>query len=359
MIRIIHQRLTTHFSAWELRYHLLLIPILIPLCNYYLIGPDYFSGPDLFVGGTFLLLVLYSVATIGISKAVRWTIGHYPNVGQSTQRTLALLVVLSVLSSGAVVVDVWMYSLIPAFGTVFTWVRIRPILILTLLFDFAFCTALSLFYAYQQWHKDQTTNEQLRQATYQNQLDALKMRINPHFLFNSLTSLSSLIGENKQQAAQFVDELSKVYRYLLQANTRELVSLQTELTFMASYSNLLQTRYGSSLSITYAIEDAYLDRSLPHLSLQTLIDNAIKHNAMSPVNPLLIRIITIRDAIMVQNNLQRKIIKVETSPANLTMLIAKYRQLSKVDVRVEETETYFSVVLPLLTNQAVLESERQ
>lgn len=335
----------------------MLVPFLIPVCNYYLIGPNYFSDLRLFVGGTILLFGLYAVVTIGITKAVRWTISHYPNVEQSTQRTLALLVVLSGLSSGAVVFDVFIYSLIPAFGTDFTWVRIRPILILTLLFDFAFCTALSLFYAYQQWHNDQTINEQLRQANYQHQLDALKMQINPHFLFNSLTSLSSLIGENKQLAGQFVDELSKVYRYLLQANTRELVSLQTELTFIASYSNLLQTRYGASLQITQAIDATYLERSLPTLSLQTLIDNAIKHNVMSPAKPLTISIETADEGLLlVQNNLQRKVVKVETQQANLSNLTTKYRLLGNTDVRVEETSTHFRVWLPLLTSQRMSEA---
>ena len=357
MVRSTYQRLTTYFSTWELRYHLLLVPVLIPVCNYYLIGPAYFSDVRLFAGGTVLLLVLYGVVTIGITKAVRWTISHYPDVEQSTQRTLALLIVLSSLSAGAVVFDVFIYSLIPAFQTDFTWVRIRPILILTLLFDFAFCTALSLFYAYQQWYNDQTANEHLRQANYQHQLDALKMQINPHFLFNSLTSLSSLIGENKQLAGQFVDELSKVYRYLLQANTHELVSLQAEVNFMTSYSYLLQTRYGSSLRIIQTIDPTYLDRNLPPLSLQTLIDNAIKHNVMSPGKPLLITIqTTTDDIVVVQNTLQRKSVKVETLQTTLANLMTKYRLVSNTDVQIEETDAYFRVLLPLLVNQRIGES---
>lgn len=354
MIQALHQLLTRNFSKWELGYHALFIPVLIPVCNYYLIGQAYFTNPVLLVGGTVLLIILYVLTTWLIAKAVRWAIGHYPAVEQSTQRTLTLLVVLSTLSAGAVLFDVFVYSLIPAFGTKFTWVRIRPILILTLLFDFAFCTVLSLSYAYQQWHNDQTANEHLRETTYRHQLDALKMQINPHFLFNSLTSLSSLIGENKQLAGQFVDELSKVYRYLLQANTRELVSLQTEVTFITSYSSLLQTRYGSSLSITQDVDPAYLERSLPTLSLQTLVDNAMKHNVMLPGRPLIISIqTTAGGAVLVENNLQRKVVKVETMQANLANLTAKYRRLSKAEVQVEETNTHFRVLLPLLSNQRV------
>ncbi|WP_420149216.1 sensor histidine kinase [Spirosoma sp.] len=357
MVRTIYQYLTKNVSKWELGYHALFVPVLIPLCNYYLIGPPYFSSPGLLIGGSALLLMLYFLSTFIISKAVRWAISYYPDVEQSTQRTLTLLVVLSSLSSAAVLLDVFVYSLIPAFKTEFTWTVIRPILILTLLFDFTFCTVLSLSYAYQQWHKDQTASERLRQAAYQNQLDALKMQINPHFLFNSLTSLSSLISENKQKAGKFVDELSKVYRYLLQANDRELVSLRTEMNFIASYGNLLQTRYGPSLFITHSIDPAYSERMLIPLSLQTLVDNAIKHNVMSPGKPLLISIkTTSQGAVLVQNNLQRKVVKVETLQASLSTLRAKYQLISNVDVLVEETDEYFTVLLPLLANQTVSES---
>ncbi|GAB4018900.1 sensor histidine kinase [Spirosoma koreense] len=354
MVRAIYQRLTTSFSKWELWYHVLFIPVLIPICNYYFIGPAYFSDGRLLVSGTGLLIILYLLSTWVIAKAVRWAMSHYPDVEQSTQRTLAVLVVLSSLSALAVMFDVFVYSLIPAFGTAFTWTLIRPVMILTLLFDFSFCTVLSLSYAYQQWHKDQTATEHLRRETYQHQLDALKTQINPHFLFNSLTSLSSLISENKQLAGQFVDELSKVYRYLLQANPHELVSLQTELTFITSYSNLLHTRYGASLSITQAIDPAYLDYALPPLSIQILIDNAMKHNGMSAAKPLLIRIQTTpQGTLLVENNLQRKVVKVETAQANLATLTKKYELLSQEAIQVTETATHFRVWLPLLVSQRI------
>ncbi|UFH51835.1 sensor histidine kinase [Spirosoma sp. KNUC1025] len=356
MVRILYQRLTKSVSKWELGYHALFVPVLIPVCNYYFIGPKYFTDVRLFLSGSILLLALYVLTTLIIRKAVRWAISHYPDVEQSTQRTLTLLVVLSSLSAGAVLFDVFIYSLIPAFGTQFSWVLIRPVMILTLFFDFTFCTALSLSYAYQQWHNDQTANEYLRQATYQHQLDALKMQINPHFLFNSLTSLSSLIGENRQKAGQFVDELAKVYRYLLQANDREWVSLKTELNFIVSYGNLLQTRYGPGLSITHEIDPAFLESSLLPLSLQTLVDNAIKHNAMSLGKPLQICIKTTPEGdILVQNNLQRKVVKVETLQASLDTLRTKYRLLRNIDIRVEETDTHFCVRLPLQSNYPIIE----
>ncbi|WP_461117291.1 sensor histidine kinase [Spirosoma jeollabukense] len=357
MLQTAYRPLRRYLSKWELWYHAILMPVLIPVGNRYVIGPAYFSDWRIFLSATVLLVSLYVVVGSLITVAVRWVIRRYPGVHQSTYRTLAVLVVLSVLSAGAVVFDTFIYSLIPQFGTSFTWPVIRPILLATLFFDFAFCTVLSLFYAYRQWYKDQTENEQLRQATYQHQLDALKMQINPHFLFNSLTSLSTLIGENKQQAGWFVDELSKVYRYMLQANSRELVSLQTELNFIDSYSNLLQTRYGATLHITHTVDPVYLDYSLPPLSLQILIDSAMKHNAMLAGKPLLISIATTSDgAVVVKNNLQRKVIKVETSQAKLATLTSKYQLLGNADIYIEETETHFSVRLPLLIGPQIIRS---
>ncbi|GAB3943121.1 hypothetical protein GCM10028805_08840 [Spirosoma harenae] len=353
----IKQRLTTYLAPWELWFHALLGPVLIPICNYFFIGPLYFSNWQLFLTATGLLTVLYLIPTLLITVSIRWIINRYADVDHSTHRTLAILIALTSLSTGAVLFDVFIYSLIPSFGLSFTWSVIRPVLLLTLVFDFIFGTFLSLFHSYRQWANDQTENEQLRQATYQHQLDILKMQINPHFLFNSLNSLSSLIGEDRQRASQFVDELSKVYRYLLQANTREFVSLQTERDFSIAYSNLLQTRYGMSLQITHQIHDDYLQYQLPTLSLQTLIDNAIKHNIMAIDQPLLISIQTMPDGkLLVQNSLQRKINKIEQAKSRLASLASTYRSLGNGDVQIDETSTHFGVLLPLLATTSQLVS---
>ncbi|MGV3556876.1 sensor histidine kinase [Larkinella arboricola] len=353
MIEKFYRRLTAFFSRWELWYHLLMMPILFPIGNYYFIGPRYFEDGRIFALGTTIVFGLYWFSVITLTLSVRWVIRRYPGVEQATLRTLVMLVLVGGLTVGLAVLDIFVYSLFPSLGVPFTWPSVRPILVLGLVFDLCFCVALNVFYTYRQWHHDQTENEQLRQATLQHQLDTLKLKINPHFLFNSLTSLSSLIGEDQQRAEQFVDQLSKVYRYLLQSNTRELVSLQTELEFMGSYTDLLQTRYGSGLRIDQATDAALLDHLLPPLSLQTLIDNAIKHNVMSTRRPLFITIQTTREGrLLVRNNVQRKTVKMDLSQARLTNLMAKFRQLGSEEVQVLETDTYFEVSLPLLVSQS-------
>ncbi|GAB3325602.1 hypothetical protein GCM10027299_23940 [Larkinella ripae] len=324
------------------------MPVLFPVGNYYFVGPRYFNDGRVFLLGTAVVFGLYWFSVFSLTLAVRGVIRRYPNAQQATSRTLIMLLTVGLLTVGLATLDVFTYSLFPSLGVSFSWSSVRPILILGLIFDLCFCVALNVFYTYNQWHIDQTENEQLRQATLQHQLDTLKMKINPHFLFNSLTSLSSLIGEDQKQAERFVDQLSKVYRYLLQANTRNLVSLQTELDFIGNYADLLQTRYGPSLRIDQSTDAALLDYALPPLTLQTLVDNAIKHNIMSASRPLTIDIRTTQDErLAVRNTLQRKTVKMDLSQARLGSLMEKYRDLSRREVQVVETDTYFEVSLPL------------
>ncbi|WP_080058024.1 sensor histidine kinase [Spirosoma aerolatum] len=351
MLQTGYQRLTTFFSKWELWYHALVMPIIFPIGLYYLIGPVFLSDWRVFVAGLLIGIINYAWAVVVLTLLVRQIIARFPDVKQTVARTLVMLGLILILTVLITTAVLFQFSLIPWFGTQFNWPTIHALFLLDVIFDVFLCITLNAFYAYRQWSNDQTENEQLRQATYQNQLDALKMQINPHFLFNSLTSLSSLIGENRQQASQFVDELSKVYRYLLQANHHELVPLQQELDFITSYGHLLQTRYGASLQISYQIDGNYLDASLPALTLQALIDNAMKHNSMAINHPLIIRIQTMPEGkLLVQNSLHRKTNKVEQIQARLTNLVNRYRSLGNGDLEIEETSTHFGVRIPLLAH---------
>ncbi|GAB4023920.1 sensor histidine kinase [Spirosoma koreense] len=190
--------------------------------------------------------------------------------------------------------------------------------------------------------------EELRAAHLQSQLDALKQHVNPHFLFNSLNSLSSLISEDPKQAETFVDKLSEVYRYLLRANQDHLTTLEAELQFMNAYYHLLQTRYGPALHLDVAIDDAYLSYQLPPLTLQLLVENAVKHNVASVKRPLSIQItIDTQGRLLVSNTLQRKTSRVLSNGVGLANIVAKYQMLRLPHPIVVETETQFTVILPL------------
>jgi two-component system LytT family sensor kinase len=201
----------------------------------------------------------------------------------------------------------------------------------------------------QQLEKSEQEREKLRIANLQSQLDVLKQQVNPHFLFNSLNSLSSLISEDPKQAERFVDKLSGVYRYVLRANEEHLTTLDTELQFIDSYYHLLQTRYGTGLSLTIAVEASHRTCQLPPLTLQLLVENAVKHNVVSPRRPLSIRIeVDDENRLVVQNTLQRKATRAFSNGVGLSNIVAKYQMLNLAQPVVEESPDQFTVRLPLL-----------
>lgn len=230
------------------------------------------------------------------------------------------------------------------------------------------------WYLQQRWKQTYREKEQANKAEWQSRFDSLKNQINPHFLFNSLNSLSTLIDESPAQAGQFVDELAKVYRYLLQANPAEvdpsstngssanppgLVRLADELRFMESYAHLLRTRFGDSLFFQIDVAEPYHDHLLPSLSLQLLVENAVKHNVITKTRPLHIEIKTTETgALTIRNNRQKKLHRVLGTGIGLNNIVTRYRMLSQSEVLIEEGEHYFTVTLPLLDTRSQLTISR-
>ncbi|MBC7923596.1 MAG: histidine kinase [Ferruginibacter sp.] len=217
---------------------------------------------------------------------------------------------------------------------------------------FYHCLYLGIYegvYVFQQWRKTYEEKETLLKIQWQAKFDALKNQVNPHFLFNSLNSLSSLIADDTEQAEQFVDELSRVYRYLLKSNEQELINLTTELQFIRSYFHLLKTRYREGIHWELAVEERHLDYRLPPLTLQLLIENAVKHNVILKEQPLRIAISTNEEhQLIVRNNLQRKTLKVQSDRVGLNNIALRYKLLNQPDIRVRENEKEFTVIIPLI-----------
>jgi len=191
--------------------------------------------------------------------------------------------------------------------------------------------------------------EQLQKENLQTQLDSLKQQVNPHFLFNSLNTLSYLIGEDAEKAEEFLDEMCKVYRYLLRNNENELTNLATELQFIRSYFHLLKTRYGDSLHLNLAIEPCYEQSLLPSLTLQLLVENAVKHNVIHKDYPLTVHISTQPNGqLLIRNNLQKKVQKVPSNQVGLSNIASKFNLLKQPEIQVTQTETDFTVTVPLI-----------
>jgi hypothetical protein len=201
------------------------------------------------------------------------------------------------------------------------------------------------------------TLQQLSQRHTEAQIRALQSQVNPHFLFNSLNSLSSLIDENPQQAIEYVDELSSVYRYLLRASDQKLATVSEELNFIHSYFHLLKTRHGNSLYLDVSVSNASLGKLMPPLTLQLLVENAVKHNRALPDGPLVIRIRTTEEShLIVENNMQRRNVRVDSNRVGLSNITDKYRLIGRTVPLIEENEGWFRVTLPLLSTTRVMEN---
>lgn len=176
----------------------------------------------------------------------------------------------------------------------------------------------------------------------------LKQHLNPHFLFNSLTSLSSLIRIDGKMAVNFLDKMSKVYRYILKNRDQEVVPLREEIKFVELYNDLQTTRFASALQINLNIDEAYYDRKIAPVTLQNLVENAIKHNTADASAPLIIELFVEDDFLVVRNNLQKKNFVETSNRQGLKNMESLYQYLSPRPMIIEETEHFFVVQIPLI-----------
>jgi len=208
-------------------------------------------------------------------------------------------------------------------------------------------------YILVKWKESLAEKEKLEQLSIQHEFETLKSQVNPHFLFNCFNTLSSLINEDKKLAETFLNELSKVYRYLLSNNENGLSTLRNELNFMQSYYQLLKTRYGDAIQMQIEVDKKYYNYLLPSLSLQLLIENAGKHNVISKQDPLTIDIFSMAgNKLAVNNNLHLKGVKAPSHKIGLENIKSKYELLKQPGFQVLEDAKNFTVILPLIWNQA-------
>lgn len=199
------------------------------------------------------------------------------------------------------------------------------------------------------WRKSALEMAELKKEQMATKYEALKNQVNPHFLFNSLNALTNLVYEDQDQAANFIRQLSKVYRYVLDTQSKELVSINTELTFLDSYIFLQKIRFDEKLIVNIDVK-GHEQSMIPPIALQMLLENAVKHNVIAEEEPLTIDVL-VEDGkfLVVKNNLQKKRIPLEASSGmGLANIKSRYEFLSKIPVEIIETTDEFIVKLPLL-----------
>jgi len=192
--------------------------------------------------------------------------------------------------------------------------------------------------------------EMLKRESLQAQLNALRTQVNPHFLFNNLNTLSSLIPEDPKHAVDFVQQLSKVYRHILDVKDEKSILLKDELDVLNAYTFLLKTRFGNNLAVHINIPEEKLQQKIVPLSLQLLMENAIKHNIVSSDKPLQIDVFTENGSLVLSNNLQMKNQVNESTGIGLDNIRNRYKILGDKEVKVTEDENSFTVSIPLIEN---------
>ncbi|MBU2945950.1 2TM domain-containing protein [Zobellia uliginosa] len=211
-----------------------------------------------------------------------------------------------------------------------------------------------IFYAifYYRYRQENKVKEQKIIAnTASAKFDALKNQLDPHFLFNSLNVLSSLIEEDPYQAQKFTSSLSKVYRYVLEQKSKDLVLVDEELQFAKTYVRLLKMRFEDSIVFDIIEKSADPEAKIVPLSLQLLIENAVKHNVVTSSKPLKLQVYEQGGELVVVNNLQEKQVVKKSSGVGLYNIRERYALLTHRKVQIDKTATDFSVRLPILLKQ--------
>ncbi|HEX2868195.1 MAG TPA: histidine kinase [Ignavibacteriales bacterium] len=226
-------------------------------------------------------------------------------------------------------------------------------IVIFLLYQIAYIT----FYFFRQWSRTLVEKERLEKDNISSQLQALQAQVNPHFLFNSLSSLISLIELDKDLAVQFVQELADVYRYLLQQKSERLVKVCDELKFINSFIYLNKARHGESLKAEIDIDESYGSYLIPPNTLQILTENAIKHNIISQTKPLTIKFYNDGSDLVVENNLQKKLSQQMSTGLGLQNITDRYRLLGRKNITVEDKDAIFCVRVPMIKPEGMIKSE--
>ncbi|AZI33547.1 2TM domain-containing protein [Kaistella carnis] len=199
--------------------------------------------------------------------------------------------------------------------------------------------------------KQEVVQQKLIAKSANAQFESLKNQLDPHFLFNSLNVLSSLIDENPGQAQRFTASMSKIYRYVLEQKDKELVTVEEEINFAKTYCDLLKTRFEDSVSFDFNVNEKDLKSYVVPLSLQLLLENCIKHNFATSSKPLHIKIYSENGNLFIENNLhQREQVK-ESAGIGLANIVQRYSLLTKQNVFIEKSATFFRVKIPILTQK--------
>lgn len=217
--------------------------------------------------------------------------------------------------------------------------------------------AKSFMEAWKQSTRKEVVEQKIIAKSANAQFESLKNQLDPHFLFNSLNVLDALIDENPNQAQKFTTDMSRIYRYVLDQKDKEMVTVQDELDFAKTYCELLKTRFEESVEFQFDVSESEKGKFVVPLSLQLLLENAIKHNYATAKKPLNIRIFSEGGFLCIENNLQARDLVKEREGIGLSNIVQRYAIITKENVYIEKSEEYFKVKIPILNEKTTVMQE--
>lgn len=305
------------------------------------------GGPNMLVGyGTVAFLLSFSIWTSNMAIS-NWALIKYPRNEQTVKRLL-IQTSLNTLVAFVIVLSVIVINVLVSQGIRDSFDYYSTIIftiIITLLINAVYVGR----YFFSQWRAGLLREKELQIAHQTAQLEALRGQMDPHFLFNALTTLSELIHEDQQKASHYVEELSRVYRYILDHNKSTLIALSDELNFLKSYIYLLETKYGPVLKIQWPADAGHIDANIPVLASQIAIENIVKHNIINRRHPMPIDIYVEGDALVIKNLLNPKpLTSVLSHGMGLQNLEKRYQLLVGKTPNIKKDEECFTIELPLI-----------
>lgn len=326
------------------------ILIISTIANYLFNNPSERESIDLKFIGWFAALINVICYWIIIRSILIFLRKKYPNFKDDIRRIISLLIaIISVI----LVVDYTVGFLLAKFFTLLGYnsshmviLKVLIPIIITVIMIMAIYEAV---YYYVRLKKSIREEEQAKQVMIQAQLDTLRNQAQPHFLFNSLNTLRDIIDQDpKEHAKDFVDNLSNVYRFILESGNTNLTSIEKELKFAKAYVYIQSERFGDNLQMNWNIPEDKLTAMIVPMSLQLLIENAIKHNIVSRAKPLIIMVTIKNDFLVVHNTIQPKSTKVPSTKIGLKNIEQRYALISSKLPEITNDGNQFTVSLPLL-----------
>jgi two-component system LytT family sensor kinase len=318
------------------------------LLDYFWYGSDYFSSLSQFLFTTLLTFVYLGLAFLTYGLVAISLRNRFPDDSQLFKRLLICLSVFFLMSAVHISAILFGLDYFNVYGYEYTDIDFTKGYLTLIVFN-TFITFLNEgIYRFEKFSVTIKETEQLKKEYMHSQLLGLKSQMNPHFLFNSLNTLSSLINEDADKAEEFLDHMSKVYRYLLRNNEEKLVTLETEVDFIKSYYFLLKARHEDGLRLHINLSPGKEEQWIPPLTLQMIFENAMNQNAISRSRPLSIWISDTENGLQIVHSVQPKINNITGTAEIEENINNKYRLLCGCEIRINETETERSILLPVI-----------